>query len=306
MAKAPATNLNRQLVSIWVILLGIPIIGLNFVSPHWKTMKTMEICLALLLAAGGPLVVYIRACGRRYFYLTSAAIFWTLLAPFGSWFSIAFAERLGISRPLADYQLAALDRIIGLNIPAIHIWTQTHEVGLWINRTYDWQNWYEVIVVVVVVFSGQVERLLRLNAAFVIALIMALPTALVYPAIGPWYILHIQPDIAQQYIQRSILDFRASGGTSFLPIGILVCPSFHTILALLNGWALWTNRLLRIPAAIVSVAIVVSTITTGSHYLIDVLMGIGVTVVAVALSRRLEEFAKRAGGIEEAAVEVSA
>lgn len=302
--KAPVTSLNRQLASMWLILLGVPIIGLNLVSPHWKTMETMEVCLALLLATGGPLVVFIRAQQRRYFYLSSAAVFWTLLAPFGSWFSIALAERLGISTPLADYQLATLDRIVGLNIPAIHAWALTHRIGIWINETYDWQNWYEVIVVLVPVLSGQVERVLRLNVAFTIALLVALPTALFYPAIGPWYILHIQPDIVQQYIQKSILDFRASGGASFLPIGILVCPSFHTVIALLNGWTLWTNRFLRIPAAIVSGAIVVSTITTGSHYLVDVLTGIGVTVFAVALSGRLEHVARRAGAIKEAKIDV--
>lgn len=303
MTNTPLTSLNRQLASMWLVLLGVPIIGLNLISPHWKTMETMEVCMVLLLATGGPLVVYARA-RKHYFYLSSAVVFWTLLAPFGSWFSIAFAERLGISTPLADYQLATLDRIIGLNIPAIHAWAQNNRIGLWINRTYDWQNWYEVIAVLVPVLSGQAERVLRLNAAFAIALFIALPAALLYPAIGPWYILPIQPDVVQQYIQKSILDFRASGGSSFLPIGILVCPSFHTIIALLNGWTLWTNRWLRVPAAIVSGAIVVSTITTGSHYSIDVLTGIGVTVFAVALSGRLEQVARRAGAIKEAKIEV--
>lgn len=296
------TSLNRQLASIWLILLGIPIIGLNFISPHWKSMQSMEISLGLLFATCGPLVLYIRSLGRRYVYLSSAAVFWSLLAPFGSWFSISLAERLGISRPLADYQLATLDHFLGLNIPAVHAWALTHRFGMWINKTYDWQNWYEFIVVLVPVFSGRVERVLRLNVAFTIALLMALPTALVYPAIGPWYILNIQPDVVQQYIQKSILDFRASGGTSFLPIGILVCPSFHTIIALLSAWTLWTNRWLRIPAAIVSAAIVVSTITTASHYSIDVLTGIVVTVCAVALSGKLEQLAKGTGAIKEAGV----
>lgn len=203
-----------------------------------------------------------------------------------------------------DYQLAGLDRWAGIDIPAIHAWAQTHRLGNWINETYDWQDRYEFIVVVVSLLFGEARRILRLNVAFTVALFMAFPTALFYPAIGPWYLYHLKPDIVQQYVQDSIVGFRASGGRAFLPIGILVCPSFHAIIALLNAWTMWGIKWLRVPAAVVSACIVISTITTASHYSIDVIMGIGITIVSIAIAIRLEEAGESTVGSAAAGMEI--
>ena len=58
--------------------------------------------------------------------------------------------------------------------------------------------------------------------------------------------------------------------------GIVAFPSFHTILAILSVRALWGIGKLRAIGTALGVAICLSTVATGWHYVIDVLSGIAV------------------------------
>lgn len=63
--------------------------------------------------------------------------------------------------------------------------------------------------------------------------------------------------------------------------GLICFPSFHTILAVLSGVALWSLPVVRWLGLLWSSLIVISTVTTGTHYVVDVLSGILVVVVCV-------------------------
>jgi hypothetical protein len=77
---------------------------------------------------------------------------------------------------------------------------------------------------------------------------------------------------------RFVLHFREAEG-------IIACPSFHTTLAILAALALRSVPYLRWPAALLASLIVVSTVTTGWHYISDVLAGALVTAAAAAGAR---------------------
>jgi len=55
---------------------------------------------------------------------------------------------------------------------------------------------------------------------------------------------------------------------------------------MLGAQAFWGIRLLRIPSCILTMLVVVSTVTTGNHYVVDVIGGIIVAVVAMYLADR--------------------
>ena len=77
----------------------------------------------------------------------------------------------------------------------------------------------------------------------------------------------------------------------FVIPGRMICfPSFHTILAVLAAIALWPLPRLRWMAAVWGTLIVVSTVTTGTHYLIDVLAGFAVAMVAQVAARGFSVF----------------
>jgi membrane-associated phospholipid phosphatase len=73
-----------------------------------------------------------------------------------------------------------------------------------------------------------------------------------------------------------------------LPPDVLICfPSFHVIWAILFAQALWGFRYLRIPVALLAGLIIMSTLTTGWHYFVDVLAGILLASFAVLTAKML-------------------
>lgn len=93
--------------------------------------------------------------------------------------------------------------------------------------------------------------------------------------------------------QEALLDLEYRAG--------LICfPSFHTIVAVLSAVALWPVRGLRWLAAVWAGVIVVWTVTTRTHYIVDAVAGLAVAQVAGGLAwvySRMEERWK--GGDQE-------
>jgi membrane-associated phospholipid phosphatase len=65
---------------------------------------------------------------------------------------------------------------------------------------------------------------------------------------------------------------------------IICFPSFHAIWAIFCAAALWGFRLLRLPVALLSGMIVVSTVTTGWHYVSDVVAGVAVAGLSLVIA----------------------
>ena len=63
--------------------------------------------------------------------------------------------------------------------------------------------------------------------------------------------------------------------------GILTFPSLHTAVAILCAAAASSHVLLRYPVLVLNVLMVVSTLTHGGHYLIDVLAGMVLALLAL-------------------------
>jgi membrane-associated phospholipid phosphatase len=86
---------------------------------------------------------------------------------------------------------------------------------------------------------------------------------------------------------------RAAGPYTIHAAGVVCFPSFHVIWAILCGRALWNFRVARIPLTVLCGMIVASTLTTGWHYLTDVVAGVVIAAFTLLLAeivcRRLEE-----------------
>lgn len=112
----------------------------------------------------------------------------------------------------------------------------------------------------------------------------------VFPAQG-WferYGIQPRPD-QQQYLdmikavwtsESFAIDFRYSAGLVYF-------PSFHTILPILGLFAVRAIQLLFWVAAPLTVLIVCSTVTTGSHYPCDIYAGVLVAFLSQSIAKRL-------------------
>ncbi len=77
--------------------------------------------------------------------------------------------------------------------------------------------------------------------------------------------------------------------------GIVAMPSFHASAALILGWGFWSSRLLRWPFLLLNLAMLVSSVPIGGHYIVDVLAGAAVGWFAILLVRAHAARVTRAG-----------
>ena len=120
-----------------------------------------------------------------------------------------------------------------------------------------------------------------------IAALLTLALFAIWPAAGPWRTEGFAPTKEQAAVESCLLTLKTPGPVElkFQRGNIVSFPSFHAAQAVLSAMALWGFRRLRWFALGLATLICVSTVTTGWHYLTDVLGGLAVTAVAFALAR---------------------
>ena len=89
---------------------------------------------------------------------------------------------------------------------------------------------------------------------------------------------------AQKACEASIVALQTGGPSGEL--GIICFPSFHTIWSVLSVVALWPFRSLRVPSSLLASLIVISTVTTGWHYMSDVFAGLLFAGISLACADR--------------------
>ena len=105
-----------------------------------------------------------------------------------------------------------------------------------------------------------------------VAGLIVLACFLVAPAIGP---CAVAPSADQAHYLEHFRELRAGarGGLDLADAeGLITFPSFHTVWALLLVAA--CPRPLKAASVLLNAAVIVATLTTGWHYLSDVLAGI--------------------------------
>ena len=135
----------------------------------------------------------------------------------------------------------------------------------------------------------------RFIYAYLSALLLTAVIASLWPAVGAygyWGIdpanLGLNPPAARIH-EPDMLALR-SGELRYFPLvmkGLVTFPSFHTATALLLTFAAWPLRYARLPALALNIAMIVSVLACGSHYLSDILGGIAVALAGWVLAGRI-------------------
>lgn len=188
-----------------------------------------------------------------------------------------------------DAWLAQMDRALGLEVPTILAWLADYP-GL--NAFLDWI--YATLVylmtcaILIPAFANRLRTAQEYVLSCVASVMICFPFFAVFHAYGPWVAYNFEPNPNQTEFMH-VFQMLLSQDTFVMDLGyvhgLLCFPSFHTILAVLAGIALWSVPYLRWPAALWSALIVVSTVTTGWHYVVDVAAGLVVVLVSVAAAK---------------------
>jgi membrane-associated phospholipid phosphatase len=236
---------------------------------------------AIIVAAG-----YCRWARFERFYQACLIVFWSHVMGKLLSFPVYLAARSRVS--LQDAALARFDKAIGIEVPAIlHVITHVP----WLTRTlavsYDLLFPLMVLGVMLPAITYRWTPVKELIVGTSIGTILGAGMFALCPAIGPWAVYHFAPSAQQQYCESLFLALRSPGIHVLSPddTGIICFPSFHVLLAILSGLALCSIKPLRIPAIVISFCVAISTLTTGWHYIADVLGGLTLAVISILIAK---------------------
>ncbi len=206
-----------------------------------------------------------------------------------------------LSEGFSDDWLIHADRMLGFDWVALWRMYQASPTLLmssaWIYDTFLMQLG---IVPMLLIAFGRSDRLWVFLTAWAMA---GLATALIHPFFpteGPYFrygamheiMPHYTPNASGSYMWDLGAKIEAIRGGSLREMtsamsGLVSVPSFHAISAVLFAWATFALRWLRLPFVLLNVAMWLSSLISGNHYLIDLIAGTAVAIAAIFVANRI-------------------
>ncbi|MGH8460215.1 MAG: phosphatase PAP2 family protein [Stenotrophobium sp.] len=192
-------------------------------------------------------------------------------------------------RPLFDAQLAALDRAIGCDWPAYHrLLLSTPALAHLTQWSYGALGIELIVLILMFDPIGRPDRARELFLGFTLTAIAVVLLGAVFPAAGAFVYYatpesHTEPYVIQYLALRNgslhVLDPRTMQG-------IVQFPSFHAALAVICLHATRGMRWLFWPLLPMTLLVIASTPAAGGHHFSDVLAGLFIAGMVIALLRR--------------------
>ena len=199
--------------------------------------------------------------------------------------------------PLVDNQLAAFDHALGFH------WRWWYEfissdkpVGTLLSAAYVAALPEIVIVMVALAALNRADRVSEMVLATMIGALIAIAISTLIPAAGPLPYFH--PDEATLAVPPVVdLDYKSTFFALRLGMvhafsvddlkGLIAFPSYHATLAVLLVLATRGIPRLFWPAAVINAVVLASAPVDGGHHLADVVGGMAVAVVSLAIAHAL-------------------
>jgi membrane-associated phospholipid phosphatase len=197
--------------------------------------------------------------------------------------------------PMQDANLLAIDRMLGFDGRAYLSFVNDHPtLAMWLQAGYGMIAWPVFAIPIILSAARRYARMQEFILAFALALSVTILISVFLPALGifslgagPETYPNIPP-VAYLDLARDVPLVR-DGSLRHLELlglsGLVAFPSFHTASAILYLWALWPVRWIRPVAIVANVVMLAATPVDGAHYLVDILGGAVVGVLAIMAAR---------------------
>ena len=273
---------NMQMIYAAVAILCVSVVGFSLTQVHFQDTGNMVLALLLTIAVMTPLLIYLSETRKKYIFDLLLVVFWALFYAYLLNLPVVVATRIGSHIALKDAYLANFDRAVGLPIPAIVAWAAQNWLGRFASGSYFWLFPLMRVAILLPALAGRAGHAQKFLTANLVSFFVGLPLFALFPAVGPWYGYPIPARPDQLGSQATLLLFRQAGPCQYhVPAGIVCFPSFHVVWAILCARALWSFRLLRVPVVSLAALIILSTLTTGEHYIVDLIAGAIIAVIAI-------------------------
>jgi membrane-associated phospholipid phosphatase len=197
-------------------------------------------------------------------------------------------------RPLVDAELAAIDRALGIDWPAMVTWASTKPwITEWARFIYDRPLWELLVIVILLAILGRPQRVEEFISCFMVSGIVTAIIGAMLPADSGYAYFRIPSNVFTAFnavvTPEYLHHFHAlrSGELRNVVIGdvrgLVAFPSYHTAFALLLSYAVRDYKFLLFPSLVLNLAVVATTPFVGAHYVADVIGGVAVVAFAVWL-----------------------
>jgi hypothetical protein len=211
--------------------------------------------------------------------------------------------------PFMDAPLAAADRFIGFDwVATLRLFDHHPDVNAVLRVAYDTIMPQILLIVVILALTRQAERLYGFLMATNLALVVTCVIAIFFPALGAYEFYGVSPAdhphialMTDTKMTAPIQWLRAAEFTPPMPsftVGLISFPSFHAATAVIYAWAMWRTPIARWVWLAVNAMMLIATPVHGSHYLVDVLAGVAVAWIGIAMSGWVLNVGRRRTGAE--------
>ena len=202
------------------------------------------------------------------------------------------ATMAGAALPPSDAALLRVDAALGFDWRRYLGWVDNRpQLGAMLVWCYGSVLKQVAALLVCLTVLGQMRRLQVFVLAAQRALIVCGAAPAIVPALGAYPFLHIVPALDHPHLALSTVlgpaqeVARLRGAAPSIALdtiaGVVVFPSFHTVLVVLFAWAFWAVPVLRWPALALNAGMLAATPLCGGHYLADVIAGFALAVAAL-------------------------
>ncbi|WP_017233463.1 phosphatase PAP2 family protein [Pandoraea sp. B-6] len=191
--------------------------------------------------------------------------------------------------PLVDVTLVKMDAWLHFDWPAWHAFVRAHRpLSLALALAYASGMLQIAFVVVFLSLTGRLVEVRVFSTAMVLSCLVTIAVSGIVPAAGAF--VHFGGDPAK-LADLTHFDALRQHRLAVVDLGqlqgLISIPSYHAVLSVLLIHAARGSRRLARVFLPLNLLVIVSAISEGGHYLVDILAGIGVAVLAILVARRL-------------------
>ncbi|MGI9387249.1 MAG: phosphatase PAP2 family protein [Methyloligellaceae bacterium] len=303
MLKTPLVKLTMALIFACLLTVAVGLPFGPFTLAHSALYSTVTLLAVLISMAVAMEAISVRLAGDpsrvagHLKYASTSIVYFALTCSVFAFMTLVLAVlsylATAVALPLQDENFAIMDRMIGVDWIAVLTWVNSHPI-IAKALTLSYQSSFFQIVALILILSAthQAQRLQEFTALYAITLFAVIILSMLFPAVGA-YVYH-QPaphlftNMGAEAGVWHLEHFRALRDGTFTVLdmarveGLITFPSFHTVLAIITSYGFRKTRFLAWPVALLNVAVIISTLPEGGHYLIDVIAGAMIAVAAIA------------------------
>ena len=281
-------RLRKILLSIAIVLFAIDAVWAPLAHFDVDYESYVELTVLSLLLLGGSEFYRSKRPDPRLSAMLFGAGFLCLFSAAASVLNYCL---LTVAGGRIDASLAAIDRALGFNWPALMIALAPHPRITWaLFVAYNAALPQIAVLLCVLGRKATYLSIYRFCIAMSVGALICIMTWSIAPSFGaisvygvPAAASHMELALDQNYTQI-LISLLAHGPSFISPIdvkGLIGFPSYHAVLALLTIYYTWPLKLLRWPALLLNLLALAATPVQGGHHLIDVIAGVPVTLLAL-------------------------